>query len=97
MKEKKPFFGLWNGNMYTLYIIFCSLNFYSKLYGIWIPASQILKRTNYEWFARMNAKQIFQSNFILAKYFVIALSPDSQNGVIEPLTNIEKNEDFNKI
>lgn len=70
------------------------INFYSKLYGIWIPASQILKRTSYEWFARMSAKQIFQSNFILAKYFVIALSPDSQNGVIEPLTNIEKNEDL---
>ena len=56
------------------------------MYGIWIPAANILKRTNYEWFARMSPEQIYQSNFILAKYFVLALAPDSKGGVIEPLT-----------
>jgi hypothetical protein len=56
------------------------------MYGIWIPAANILKRTNYEWFARMSGEQIFQGNFILAKYFVLALAPDSKMGVIEPMT-----------
>jgi hypothetical protein len=62
------------------------IHFYPSMCGIWIPAANILKRTNYEWFARMSPEQIFQSNFILAKYFVLALAPDSKMGVIEPLT-----------
>jgi len=44
--------------------------FFNKMYGIWIPAEQILKRTSYEWFARLSAEQIFESNTILAKQFV---------------------------
>ena len=62
------------------------IHFYPKMYGIWIPAANILKRTNYEWFARMSGEQIFQGNFILAKYFVLALAPDSKMGIIEPMT-----------
>lgn len=46
------------------------VHFFKKMYGIWIPADQILKRTNYEWFARLSEEQIFQSNTILAKHFV---------------------------
>jgi hypothetical protein len=52
----------------------------------------ILKRTNYEWFARMSPEQIFESQFILAKYFVLSLAPDSHMGVIEPID--EKNPDW---
>jgi hypothetical protein len=63
------------------------IHFYGKMYGIWIPAATILKRRHYEWFARMSPQQIFQSQFILAKYFVLALAPDSSNGVVEPLEN----------
>ena len=47
----------------------------------------ILKRSYYEWFARMSPEQIFKSQIILAKYMVLALAPDSKMGVIEPLTN----------
>lgn len=65
------------------------INFYGKTYGIWIPDRMILKRRHYEWFARMDADQIFKSQFILAKYFVLALSPDSKFGVIEPMENKE--------
>jgi hypothetical protein len=65
------------------------IHFYSKMYGIWIPADQILKRTRYEWFARMSPQQIFQGNFILAKYIVLATAPDSKMGVIEPLNTME--------
>jgi hypothetical protein len=63
------------------------IHFYGKMYGIWIPDKMILKRRHYEWFARMSAKQIFQSQFILAKYIVLSLAPDSHLGVIEPLEN----------
>ena len=63
------------------------IHFYPKMYGIWIPAEQILKRVKYEWFARMSPQQIFQGNFILAKYIVLATAPDSKMGIIEPLKN----------
>ena len=63
------------------------IHFYGKMYGIWIPADQILKRRHYEWFSRMSPEQIFQGQFILAKYMVLALAPDSHMGVIEPLEN----------
>ena len=61
--------------------------FYPKMYGIWIPSEQILKRTKFEWFARMSPQQIFQGNFILAKYIVLATAPDAKMGLIEPLEN----------
>lgn len=52
-------------------------------YGIWIPAKEILSRRHYEWFARMDAQQIFESNCTLCNYFVLALAPDSKkNGVL---------------
>lgn len=63
------------------------IHFYGKMYGIWIPDKVILKRNYYEWFSRMSAEQICDSQFILAKYFVLALAPDSHLGVIEPLEN----------
>lgn len=63
------------------------INFYDEMYGIWIPASMILKRRNYEWFARMSKEQILNSKFILAKYMVLALAPGSVNGVIEPMVS----------
>ena len=63
------------------------IHFYPKMYGIWIPADQILKRRKYEWFARMSPEQIFQGNFILAKYIVLATAPDAKMGIIEPLEN----------
>jgi hypothetical protein len=63
------------------------IHFYPKLYGIWIPADEILKRRKFEWFARMSPQQIFQGNFILAKYIVLATAPDAKMGIIEPLEN----------
>jgi hypothetical protein len=59
--------------------------FYPKMYGIWIPAELILKRRKFEWFARMSVNQIFQGNFILAKYIVLATAPDAKMGLIEPM------------
>lgn len=56
------------------------IHFYSKMYGIWIPADKILKRNSYEWFARMSPEQIFESNCILAKYIVLAIAPHAKSG-----------------
>ena len=77
------------------------MKFYDGMYGIWIPAAAILKRRNYEWFARLSNEQIFQSNFILAKYFVLALAPSNNNNtkmsIIESLaseTSDENNKDW---
>ena len=63
------------------------IHFYPKMYGIWIPSEQILKRRKFEWFARMSPQQIFQGNFILAKYIVLATAPDAKMGIIEPMEN----------
>jgi hypothetical protein len=63
------------------------VHFYGKMYGIWIPDNVILKRRHYEWFARMSPQQIFESQFILAKYMVLTLAPDSHMGIIEPMEN----------
>jgi hypothetical protein len=52
------------------------IRFYENSYGIWIPADQILKRNNYEWFARLSQKQIFESNTILAKYIILTVAPN---------------------
>jgi hypothetical protein len=72
------------------------IKFYDGMYGIWIPAASILKRRNYEWFARLNNEQIFQGKFILAKYFVLALAPYNNGNnqrtnmsIIESLTSDE--------
>ena len=64
------------------------IKLHDGMYGIWIPASTILKRRNYEWFARLNNEQIFQGKFILAKYFVLAIAPynnENKVSVIEAL------------
>ena len=54
------------------------IQFFNKMYGIWIPSDQILKRNSYEWFARLSADQIFQSNAILAKHFVSTVSLEKE-------------------
>jgi len=59
------------------------LNLYNNMYGIWIPHRMILTRNRYEWFARLSAQQVLDANTILSKYILLALSPDSEHGVIE--------------
>ena len=41
------------------------------LYCIYIPSDEILKRTNYQWFARMSEPQVLMGGMILSKYFLI--------------------------
>lgn len=51
-----------------------------NIYGIWIPANEILKRTNYQWFARMSEEQVLLSNVILGKYILKAVAPSTEEG-----------------
>jgi len=59
------------------------LDIYPQTYGILIPAKEILKRVKYEWFARLSAKQVLESNTIIGNYMLLANSPEP--GIIEPL------------
>ena len=57
------------------------LKLYPETYGILIPSDQILKRTKYEWFAKLSAPQILESNTIIGNYLLLANTPDSKNDV----------------
>ena len=47
----------------------------SSVYGIWIPAEQILSRPKFQWFSRLSEEQIVNSNFILSKYIILSNIP----------------------
>lgn len=41
-------------------------------YGILLPAKDILKRQKYEWFCRLSAKQVMESNTMIGKYLLLS-------------------------
>lgn len=43
------------------------ISFMPNTYGIYIPEYQILKRTKFEWFARLSEQQVLESNTIIGK------------------------------
>ena len=43
-----------------------------KLCAIYIPADEILRRTKFEWFARMSVKQVLLSSSFIAKYILLS-------------------------
>jgi hypothetical protein len=63
------------------------IDLYPQAYGIYIPAKEILNRRHYEWFARLSPKQVLESNVIISKYILLASTPDSRKGTIEPMVN----------
>ena len=44
------------------------IKFYDGMFGINVPAREILERTNYSWYARLSTKQVLESKVILSKY-----------------------------
>jgi hypothetical protein len=42
----------------------------SFLYGIYIPQDEVLKRSKYNWFARMSTDQILKSQLMISKYMI---------------------------
>ena len=63
------------------------IKLYPSTYGIYIPASEILKRRKYEWFARLSEKQVLESETIIGKYLLLSIAPVSKQGILEPLKN----------
>ena len=61
------------------------IDLYAKAYGIYIPEHELLKRTNYNWFARLSAEQVLESRIIISKYLLLSIAPDAKGGVIEPM------------
>lgn len=61
------------------------LDLYPATYGILIPSDEILKRLNYEWFARLSTKQVVESNTIIGNYILLSIAPESKQGILEPL------------
>jgi hypothetical protein len=61
------------------------LKLYTGTYGILIPADELLIRRKYEWFTRMSAKQVLESDTIIGNYLLLANAPDCQQGFLEPL------------
>jgi hypothetical protein len=47
------------------------LNLSDRVQGLYIPADEILKRTAYQWFARLSAKQALETNTTIGKYLLI--------------------------
>ena len=46
------------------------VNFDCNALGIYIPQNELLKRTDYLWFNRLNVKQIMESDTTLGKLFI---------------------------
>jgi hypothetical protein len=63
------------------------LKLYQGTYGILIPANDILTRQKYEWFGRLSAKQVLESNTIIGNYLLLATAPDAKQGILEPIKN----------
>jgi len=60
-----------------------NLDIYKQTYGILIPAKEILKRRNLEWFSRLSIKQVLQSNTIIGNYMVANV--DKGSNILEPM------------
>jgi hypothetical protein len=43
------------------------IDFNDDIIGIYIPSGEILKRTKYQWFARLSDKQLVESDIYIAK------------------------------
>ena len=44
----------------------------SNAVGLYIPADEILRRTAFQWFARLSAKQALDSDTMIGKYLLIS-------------------------
>tara|TARA_B100001758_G_C18416996_1_gene621057 strand:- start:11970 stop:12908 length:939 start_codon:yes stop_codon:yes gene_type:complete len=46
------------------------IDYCGELYGIYIPANELLKKTKYQWFLKLTVEEILSSNTIIAKYMI---------------------------
>ena len=50
------------------------LDLCDDLYGIYVPAEELLRRTKYNWFVRLNKSQILKSDTNIGKYILISMN-----------------------
>ena len=48
------------------------IDFINCIYGIYIPADDVLTRLKYNWFARLSPEQVLKSDTIIGKQLLIA-------------------------
>jgi hypothetical protein len=48
------------------------INYSNHLHGIFIPQVDVLRRSKYEWFARLNEQQIYSNDAIICKYLLLS-------------------------
>ena len=61
------------------------LDLYKGTSGILIPSNELLNRLKYEWFVRMSAKQVLESETIIGNYLLLSIGPEQSQGILEPL------------
>ena len=50
------------------------IEFSDDMVGIYIPQSELHKRTKYNWFIELSQKEIYNADIIIAKHMLIAVS-----------------------
>jgi hypothetical protein len=68
------------------------LSLTTHAYGVYIPASDVLYRSKYSWFARLSGRQVLESNTIVGKYLLLANIPDANDSGSVPTSDAEKPE-----
>jgi hypothetical protein len=53
-------------------------------YGLLLPAKDILKRKKYEWFARLSAKQVMESDTMIGKYLLLSNGDEVKTKLNKP-------------
>jgi len=69
------------------------LDIYPQTYGIWIPADEILRRPNFEWFARLSEKQVLESDTVIGNYILVNMGPKNSN-ILEPMSSDDIKKEF---
>ena len=62
-----------NNKLINLEDIMCStfLELNNKCYGLYVPSDELLKRNNYNWFCKLNSKEVLEANTNLSKYLIL--------------------------
>ena len=62
-----------NNKLINLEDIMCStfLELNNKCYGLYVPSDELLKRNKYNWFCKLNSREVLEANTNLSKYLIL--------------------------
>jgi hypothetical protein len=66
------------------------LKLYKGVFGILIPADEILKRRHFEWFSRLSGKKVLESNTIIGNYLLVNIAEGGN--ILDPFSPIVNKE-----